>query len=82
MLLRGVAAQAGGASGQFRHIGSDSIMGDLEIFDRQLFMVAVGLTAVFIVVGGIVIMNIHASQVTDRTREIGLAQILGARKRT
>jgi len=56
-------------------------MGLWQSLTGNLFMVAVGLTAVFLVVGGIVIMNIMLASVTERTREIGLRRSLGARKK-
>jgi len=65
----------------FGIIGSDSIMGLWQSLTSNLFTVAVGLTAVFLVVGGIVIMNIMLASVTERTREIGLRRSLGARRK-
>ena len=65
----------------FAVFGSASIMALWQQITGNLFAVAVGLTAVFLVVGGIVIMNIMLASVTERTREIGLRRSLGARRK-
>ena len=64
----------------FAILGSDSIMKLWHDLTGTLESVAVSLVSVFLVVGGIVIMNIMLASVTERTREIGIRRSLGARK--
>ncbi|MHB8527667.1 MAG: ABC transporter permease [Candidatus Acidiferrales bacterium] len=65
----------------FGIIEPSSITGLWQKLTGNLFGIAVWLTSVFLVVGGIVIMNIMLASVTERTREIGLRKSLGARRR-
>ena len=59
---------------------SDTIMALWRQLTGSIFAVTVGIVAVFMVVGGIVIMNIMLASVTERTHEIGIRKSLGARR--
>ncbi len=65
----------------FGIIAPSSITGLWNQITGNLFAIAVWLTSVFLVVGGIVIMNIMLASVTERTREIGVRKALGARRK-
>ena len=60
---------------------SDTLMTAWKNLTGTIFAVTIGLVAVFMVVGGIVIMNIMLASVTERTHEIGIRKSLGARRR-
>ena len=59
---------------------SDSLVSLWERLTAAIAAVAVGIVSVFMVVGGIVIMNIMLAAVTERTQEIGIRKSLGARR--
>jgi putative ABC transport system permease protein len=80
MLFRAWRHLPNDAPDNFAILASDSIMQLWHDLTGNLATVAMALVSVFLVVGGIVIMNIMLASVTERTREIGLRRSLGARK--
>ena len=65
----------------FGIIASDSVLDIYNQATAGIAAVLVGIVALSLVVGGIVIMNIMLMVVSERTREIGLRKALGAKRR-
>ena len=69
-----------GAEDSFEIETNASLLGIWSGLSNTFFMATIGIAAVSLIVGGIVIMNIMLVSVTERTREIGIRKALGARR--
>jgi putative ABC transport system permease protein len=65
----------------FGILASDTIMGLWKNLTGAIAATMVGVVSVFLVIGGVVIMNVMLASVTERTREIGIRKSMGARRR-
>ncbi len=81
VLMRSYRHLLPGQDDNFSLFASDTIVTLWETLTSTIAAMAVGIVSVFMVVGGIVIMNIMLAVVTERTREIGIRKSLGARRR-
>jgi putative ABC transport system permease protein len=64
----------------FAIVTSDSLLNFWDQLTGAISATAVGVVSVFLVVGGVVIMNIMLAVVTERTHEIGIRKSVGARR--
>ena len=69
-----------GQGDNFMVLTSDSIMKFWDSLTGAIAATAIAVVSVFMVVGGVVVMNIMLAVVTERTQEIGVRKSLGARK--
>lgn len=81
MLLRAFRHLRPNQDDTFSILSSDTFVSLWQRLTAAIAATAVGVVSVFMVVGGIVIMNIMLAAVTERTQEIGIRKSLGARRK-
>jgi putative ABC transport system permease protein len=81
MLLRAWRHLGPGKDDTFGIASSDTIVAAWERMTAAIAATAVAVVSIFMVVGGVVIMNIMLAVVTERTHEIGIRKSVGARRR-
>ena len=81
VILRSYRHLLPGQDDNFSIFASETIVTLWESLTAAISGMAVGIVSVFMIVGGIVIMNIMLAVVTERTHEIGIRKSLGARRR-
>ena len=80
MLLRARRHLRPGQDDNFSVISSDALVGAWDRLTGAIAATAVAVVSVFMVVGGVVIMNIMLAVVSERTHEIGIRKSVGARR--
>ena len=69
-----------GEDSTFMIISSNTLVNAFNSITGSVQAAAIAIVSVFMVVGGVVIMNIMLAVVTERTREIGVRKSVGARR--
>ena len=80
MLIRSYRGLKPKEEDTFAVISSDSLTSAWDRLTGAIAATAVAVVSVFMVVGGVVIMNIMLAVVTERTHEIGIRKSMGARR--
>jgi putative ABC transport system permease protein len=79
--LRNYHKLVGSEEDDFGLVNTEELHGQIDQFTGAIAMVVVPITAISLLVGAIVVMNIMLVSVTERTFEIGLRKALGARRK-
>jgi len=80
VLLRSYRRLRPNQEDNFGLLASGSLVALWDQLTKVLASMAVGIVSIFMVVGGVVIMNIMLAVVTERTYEIGIRKAIGARQ--
>jgi putative ABC transport system permease protein len=81
MLMRSFRHLRPNQDDTFGIASSDTLVTAWTQLTGAISATAIGVVSVFLVVGGVVIMNIMLAVVTERTHEIGIRKSVGARRR-
>jgi putative ABC transport system permease protein len=80
VILRARRHDSAAAADSFDMENNSSLLSIWANLTGTFFVAMIGIAAISMVVGGIVIMNIMLVSVTERTREIGIRKAMGARR--
>jgi putative ABC transport system permease protein len=80
VILRARRHDSAGGADSFDIETNSSLLSIWSNLTGTFFVAMIGIAAISMVVGGIVIMNIMLVSVTERTREVGIRKAMGARR--